>query len=290
MSVVEHGDAPDQIVARVLQLLHIGAEALHGIHGRRVGGGAVLLHHRRGVGHGGAVHDVHHKGIDAAALRHPEVVVRVLDSRAVEVQRPHLVGHIVACDGALFHREIVQPRRVAAAPAIAPCGVELVQRLVVLGLCLRLRHADVGVGDVALAPVAGDLPAQHVAVRVQPVEADDRQRHALFHGTAGDGARLIQQAHAPQGVHDIHLHRLGGVVGQTRRVQQHIAVLPVDDAHAPILPGLLQICGYIGHLTAPHQYAQHLAAVGVIHRRGGGIRSHIADGGLGSGRRQLLPV
>ena len=216
--------------------------------------------------------------------------VRVLDGRAVEVLRPHLVGHIVACDGALFHREVVQPRRVAAAPAIAPCGVELVQRLVVLGLCLRLRHADVGVGDVALAPVAGDLPAQHVAVRVQPVEADDRQRHALFHGAAGDGARLIQQAHAPQGVHDIHLHRLGGVVGQTRRVQQHIAVLTADDAHAPILPGLLQICGYIGHLTAPHQHAQHLAAVDVIHRRGGAVRGHIADGGLGTGRRQLLPV
>ena len=46
MGVVEHGNASDEVVSRSLQLLNVGLEVFSGVHGRRVGGRAVLLHHR----------------------------------------------------------------------------------------------------------------------------------------------------------------------------------------------------------------------------------------------------
>ena len=286
MGVVEHGDAADEVVARVLQLLDVGPEALHGVHGRRVGRGAVLLHHRRGVGHGGAVHDVHHKGVDAAALRRLQIAVGVLDGGAVEVQRPHLVGHIVAGDGALLHGVVVQPRRVAAAPAVAPGGVELIQRLVVLGQRFLLRHADVVGGDIALAPVAGHPPAQHRAVGVQPVKARDRQGHALFHGAVGDGPRLVQQAHAPQGVHRVHLHRVLIAQGQMLLFQQHIR-LAVD--HADVCAVAVHIRQHIVHLRAPGQGTQH-RPLPVIYRDGRLRGRRVAHRRFRRGGRQLLAV
>ena len=286
MGVVEHGDAADEIVSRVLQLPNVGPEALHGVHGRRVGRRTVLLHHRRGVGHGGAVHDVHHKGVDAAALRHPKVAVGVLDSRAVEIQRPHLVRHVVAGNGALLHGIVVQPRRVAAAPAVAPGGVELIQRLVILSQRFLLRHADVGGGDIALAPVAGDAPAQHLAVLIQPVKAGDCQGHALFHGAAGYGPRLIQQAHAPQGVHRLHLHRVLIAVGQVLLLQQDIR-LAVD--HPDTGAVAVQIHQHIVHLRAPGQGTQHRPLL-VIYQGGRLRRRHIPHRRLRRRRRQLLTI
>ena len=59
---------------------------------------------------------------------------------------------------------------------------------------------------------------------------------------------------------------------------------------AAVLTGRLHVCGHVGHLTAPHQYAQLRAAVGVVHRRGRRLRRHVADGRLRRLRRLQLPV
>ena len=126
MGVIEHRDAADDVVAGVAELLHVGLEALHGVLSRGVGGRAVLLHDRGGVGYRRAVHDVHHKGIDAGTLGQPDIAVRVLYGAAVQVQRPHLVRHHIVGESGLLGGPVVQPRRVAAAPAVAPGGVERV--------------------------------------------------------------------------------------------------------------------------------------------------------------------
>ena len=165
----------------------------------------------------------------------------------------------------------------------------MIQLRIVLGQGLVLCHADVGSGDIALAPLAGHLPAQHLAVFVQPVETGDGEGHALFHGAARDGPGLIQQAHAPQGVHRLHLYRPAEIIGQMGRVQQDVP-LAIDHADAAVLTGRLHVCGHVGHLTAPHQYAQLRAAVGVVHRRGRRLRRHVADGRLRRLRRLQLPV
>ena len=44
------------------------------------------------------------------------------------------------------------------------------------------------------------------------------------------------------------------------RVQIGVA-LAVDHADAAVLTGRLHVCGHVGHLTAPHQYAQLRAGV-----------------------------
>ena len=285
MRVIEHGDAADDVVARVAELLHVGPEALHGVLRRGVGRGAVLLHHRRGIGHRRAVHNVHHKGVDAAALRQTEVAVGVLDGAAVEIQRPHLLRHVIAGDGGLFRGVVVQPRRVAAAPRVAPGGVALIQRLVVLSAGFLLRHADVGGVDIALAPVTGDFPAEHLALLVQSVKAGDGQRHALFHGAAGDGARLVHKAHAPQGVDRFHLHHGGIVVGQVGAVDAGVA-LAVD--HPDALGVALGILQNILYLAAAGQGTQQLS-VFVIYRSGALRGGHIARRRLRHGGMELLP-
>ena len=126
VGVVEHRDAADDVVAGVAELLHVGLEALHSVLSRGVGGRAVLLHDRGGVGYRRAVHDIHHEGVDAGTLRQPDIAVRVLNGAAVQVQGPHLVGHHIVREGRLLGGPVVQPRRVAAAPAVAPGGVERV--------------------------------------------------------------------------------------------------------------------------------------------------------------------
>ena len=277
MRVIEHGDAADDVVARVAELLHVGPEALHGVLRRGVGRGAVLLHHWGGVGHRRAVHDVHHKGVDAAALRQTEVAVGVLDSAAVEIQRPYLLRHVVAGDGSLFRGVVVQSRRVAAAPRVTPGGV-LRQRF-------RLRHADVGGVDIALAPVTGDFPAENLALLVQSVKAGDGQRHALFHGAAGDSPRLVHKAHAPQGVDCFHLHHGGIVVGQVGAVDAGVA-LAVD--HPDALGVALGILQNILHLAAAGQGTQQLPLF-VIYRSGALRGGHIARRRLRHGGMELLP-
>ena len=100
----------------------------------------------------------------------------------------------------------------------------LIQRIVVLRPRFLLRHADVGGVDIALAPVTGDFPAENLALFVQSVKAGDGQRHAFFHGAAGDGARLVHKAHAPQGVDRFHLHHGGMVIGQVGAVDAGVAL------------------------------------------------------------------
>ena len=126
MGVIEHRDAADDVVAGVAELLHVGLEILHSVLGRSVGGRAVLLHDRGGVGYRRAVHDVHHKGIDARPLGQPDIAVRVLNGAAIQVQGPHLVGHHIVREGRLLRGVVVQAGRVAAAPAVASGGVERV--------------------------------------------------------------------------------------------------------------------------------------------------------------------
>ena len=272
VGVVEHRDAADDVVAGVAELLHVGLEALHGVLGRGIGGRAVLLHDRGGVGYRRAVHDVHHKGIDAGTLRQPDIAVRVLNGAAIQVQRPHLVGHHIVREGRLLRGVVVQAGRVAAAPGVAPRGVALVERVVILRQRFLLCHADVLSVDVPLAPVTADGPAQDLAVFVQAVKAGDGQRHALFHRAAGDRARFVRQAHAPQGVDGIGQHRAVVVCGQVGRVQIGVA-LAVD--HADAVRAVLGVLNNVLYLRTADQGTQ-LSPVFVIHRGGGPGGGHIA--------------
>ena len=123
----------------------------------------------------------------------------------------------------------------------------LIQHLVVLRQRFLLRHADVGGVDIALAPVTGNFPAENLALLVQSAKAGDGQRHALFHGAAGDSPRLVHKAHAPQGVDRFHLHHGGIVVGQVGAVDAGVA-LAVD--HPDALGVALGILQNILHLAA----------------------------------------
>ena len=288
VGVIEHRDASDSIEPGVPQLLHVGPEILHGVLGRRIGRRAVLLHHRRGIGHRRAVHNVHHEGVDARALGQPDIAVRILDGAAVEIQRPHLVGHHVVRERGLLRGVIVQPRRVAAAPGVAPGGMELIQRLVILGQRFLLRHTHVLSVDEALAPFAGHLPPQHFTA-ADAVKPDDSQGHALFHGAAGHSPRLVRQAHAPQGVHRLRQHR---VLRRHRKVSPlHIQVadLSVQQAvlHAHQLRAAVHVLLYALHRRPPQDTAQRRPLRVLIGRRVLRLRCRIHLHRLQHGGAQL---
>ena len=137
---------------------------------------------------------------------------------------------------------------------------------------LLLGQADIFIGNIALAPVTGYPPAEDLAGLVQPVEAGDGERHALFHGAAGGDAGLVHKAHAPQGVHRFRQHSAAIVRGDVGRGHVDIA-LAVD--HADALRAALHILGDVLHLRAAYQGTQLLPFF-VIYRGGGPGGGHIA--------------
>ena len=152
VGIVEGGDPADDVIPGVLQLFHRRLIVLQGVVGVLIGAGGILLHHRGGVANGPAVHHVHHKGVDAAAVGHGNVCLRIPDGLVVQIQGLHGAGHDVILELGLFIGIIVQPRCVAAAVAVAPVGVELGHIRVIgrggLLLGRQRRRKDFAAADV----------------------------------------------------------------------------------------------------------------------------------------------
>ena len=269
VGIVEGRDAADDVIPGVLQLFHRRLIALQRVVGIRIGAGGIFLHHRRGVANGPAVHDVHHKGVDAAPVGHGDVCLRIPDGLVVQVQGLHGAGHDVVLEFGLFIGIIVQSCRIAAAVAVAPVGVELGHIRVIGRGGLLLRQPDIPGGDVpAVGPVIG-----YAAVGRQIPVAGNGQGLAPQHQGAGGVAALIRQILGPADIHGFQRHHAAQVIGQVLPVQPGEAAVLLGHPNLvrTILAGLLH---HIGDLAAPDQLPQDIALL-VVQRSRLRFRGHI---------------
>ena len=268
IGVIKGGDAADHIVAGLFQRGNALPVFLRRQVGAVIGAGRKRLHHRRGVADGAAVHNVHHKGIDAAVIGNGHIAGRISDGFHIQIQRLYLVGHHIVLKFRLVAGEVIQLRRVTAAVAVTPGGMQLQQLFIIGGHGGILVQTHIGRGNIA----ALHLIARYTAVCLQAVIAHHRQRLSSFRQCGRDNPVLIQQVHRAL---DIDLRR-GDHPGN---VLHHI--LPGQVAEALILPQnteasvLARLLHHESDGAAAHQLS-HLAAVLVVQHRRFRRRGHKA--------------
>ena len=181
IGVVKCGDASDDVVAGILDLLHRRLILSQRIVGAGIGRGGVFLHSGGVVADSAAILNVDNKGIDAAVVGNIQIGIQLTDELHVQIQSLHLFGHHIVGKLSLLAGEIVQTGRVAAAPVIAAVHVQLVDSGIILRLSLVHRARHIAGADIALRLTGADDIADNLTLGVQLIEADDGQFLSLIH-------------------------------------------------------------------------------------------------------------
>ena len=178
--VVKGGDAPDDVVAGILQLLDGGVVFFHGVEGCRGPGGAVGMHHIGGVANGTAVHDVHNKGVDAAVIGDLKIGIHLPQTPAGEVQGAAFGRHFVSFQDALFPGIVVQVGSATAAVLVFPGRVDGVASImIVVGSSGFFAVGQIPWVDITFLVTDGDPVHVHRAILAQIVIARNLGGYAL---------------------------------------------------------------------------------------------------------------